>query len=254
MIDPGRAFGTAPIHDAALRRAPRALRARLAARRRLRLRRALDRRGPPRLSVRSRPSTTIRSRSRRRSRTPRSTASSPGDVLDGETDALPPCRRRRRERAARAGGEDPRSPRRAFAITSGYLTSDHRRRPAGSTSTVSSSTAGRRTGSSVHVGRRRSAAETGCSRSPRQRTIVVPLPDSAGYESLIAHHRITHPHHPAPEDVGPQPAPVHEPAERPGRRQPLQVRARLGETAADALDRRRSGSGGRRERSARSRG
>src|SRR6188472_1451995 len=50
------------------------------------------------------------------------------------------------------------------------------------------------------------------------------------------HHGIANPNRPAPDDVRPQPAPMHEPAESAGRRQLLEVRARLGETPAGALD------------------
>ena len=137
MIDPGsRVRHRRPSDDAPLRRAARDVRARLAARRRLWLGRAVDRRGAPRLradpgrrqrSGRGRDDDRERGRQRRRDRR--------ALVLDGESDELPACRRRGRERAPRAGGEDPRAPRRAVAITSGYLPPTIPPRPAGGPST-----------------------------------------------------------------------------------------------------------------------
>ena len=79
-----------PSDDPPLRRAARARGARIAARRRLRLGRALDRGRAGSGSGRSSRSTSTRLRSRRRSRTrPRTVSRSRRFVLDGEADELP---------------------------------------------------------------------------------------------------------------------------------------------------------------------
>ena len=166
-------------------------------------------------------------------------------VLDGESDELPTRGRRRRERAAQAGGEDPRAARHAVRD---HLRLPDRRHAGGAGLAAPRARRARRLGGgslraervAAEPGR---AAEAGHRAGGRRRRKG---PGDADSSCRLAFGSSPRPES-APQDRQPESCrsrgcrPATRPdararARMPGWRQPLEVRARLGETPADALD------------------